>query len=97
MSDRIADALALYYSLNQLSLFIMMTTNSKWPEIISQLKAGQTALDTLVIICRAFQNCLAALCKFLHSYFGHILYRITVIEFRSHLSCLELGNDLWPL
>ncbi len=80
-SDRVADALALCCFLSKLSLFITMTTNPKWPEIVSQLRAGQTASDIPIIVCRAFWNHLAALCKFLYSYFGYVIYRITVIEF----------------
>jgi Helitron helicase-like domain at N-terminus len=59
-----------------------MTTNPKWPEIVSQLQAGQTAADAPIIVCRAFRNRLAALCKFLHSRFGRVVYLITVVEFQ---------------
>jgi hypothetical protein len=59
-----------------------MTTNPKWPEIVSQLQAGQTAADAPLIVCRAFQNRLVALCKFLHRRFGRVVYLITVVEFQ---------------
>jgi hypothetical protein len=59
-----------------------MTTNPKWPEIVSQLRPGQTASDIPVIVCRAFRNRLAALYKFLHSRFGRVVYLITVVEFQ---------------
>ena len=80
--DRVADALALCRSFGKPSLFITMTTNPKWPEIISQLRLGQTASDIPVIVCRAFRNRLAALYKFLHSRFGRVVYLITVVEFQ---------------
>ena len=35
MSDRVANALALCYTFGKLLLFITMTTNPKWPKIIS--------------------------------------------------------------
>jgi Helitron helicase-like domain at N-terminus len=44
-SERVADALALLRSLGKPSLLITMMTNPKWPEIISQLRPGQTASD----------------------------------------------------
>ena len=59
-----------------------MTTNPKWPEIVSQLKLGQTASDIPVVVCRAFQARLAALERFLHSRFGCVVYLIKVVEFQ---------------
>jgi hypothetical protein len=81
-SERVADALALCRSLGKPSLFITMTTNPKWPEIVSQLKLGQTASDIPVVVCRAFQARLAALERFLHSRFGRVVYLIKVVEFQ---------------
>ena len=81
-SERVADALALLRSLGKPSLLITMTTNPKWPEIVSQLRPGQTALDIPVVVCRAFRGRLAALEKFLHWRFGRVIYQIKVVEFQ---------------
>jgi hypothetical protein len=80
-SKRIADALALCRIYGKLSLFITMTTNPKWPEILSRLTRGQTAADVLVVVCRVFHNRLTVLKKFLRERFSCIVYTITVVEF----------------
>jgi hypothetical protein len=69
-------------TLDQPSLLITMTTNPKWPEIVSQLRPGQTAADVLVVVCRAFRARLAALERFLHWRFGHVVYNVKVVEFQ---------------
>jgi hypothetical protein len=80
--ERIADALALCRIYGKLSLFITMTTNPKWPEILYRLARGQTAADVPVVVCRVFHNRLAALKKFLRKRFSCIVYTITVVEFQ---------------
>jgi hypothetical protein len=81
-SERIADALALCRIYGKPSLFITMTTNPKWPEILCRLTKGQTAADVPVIVCRVFHNRLAVLKKFLRERFGCVVYTITVVEFQ---------------
>src|SRR5438045_1809734 len=44
-SDQVADALALCREHGKPSLFITITTNARWPEIISRLSPGQSASD----------------------------------------------------
>jgi hypothetical protein len=81
-SERIADALALCRIYGKPSLFITMTTNPKWLEILSRLTRGQTAADVPVVVCRVFHNRLTVLKKFLRERFGCIVYTITVVEFQ---------------
>ena len=64
------------------SLFITITTNPKWLEILCRLTKGQTAADVPVIVCRVFHNRLAVLKKFLRERFGCVVYTITVVEFQ---------------
>ena len=80
-SERIADALALCRIYGKPSLFITMTTNPKWPEILCRLTKGQTAADVPVIVCRVFHNRLAVIKKFLRERFSYVVYTITVVEF----------------
>jgi hypothetical protein len=57
-SNEAADALALAREFGCASLFITMTCNSNWPEIISRLRPGQTAYNVPVIVACAFKHCL---------------------------------------
>ena len=74
--------MALCRIYGKLSLFITITTNPKWLEILCRLTKGQTAADVPVIVCRVFHNRLAVLKKFLHKRFSCVVYTITVVEFQ---------------
>jgi hypothetical protein len=81
-SEKVADALAICRQYGKPSIFLTMTTNPKWPEIVSRLLPGQTAADIPVDVCRVFCNRLAQLTQFLQRHFGTIVYMISVIEFQ---------------
>lgn len=78
----ISDCLALRKALGPVTLFITFTTNPRWPEITSQLRAGQSANDRPDLIVRVFQQYLSALMKDVRTIFGPILYSIRVTEFQ---------------
>lgn len=83
ISENVANALAICRDLGKPSLFVTMTTNPKWPEIVQQLLPGQTAADRPTIVCRAFKARLDKLLQFFKSsYFGGVVYIISVIEFQ---------------
>ena len=81
-SEKVADALAVCRQYGKPSIFLTMTTNPKWPEIVSRLLPGQTVADIPVDICHAFRNHLAHLLKLLRQRFGSIVYVISIIEFQ---------------
>ena len=81
-SERIADALALCRIYGKPSLFITITMNPKWPEILYRFTKGQTAADVPIVVYRVFHNRLAVLKKFLHERFSYVVYTITVVEFQ---------------
>jgi hypothetical protein len=81
-SSETADALALAREYGSPSLFITMTCNREWPEILSRLRLGQTAYDIPVIVVRAFKRRLQRLLDILKTKFGHMLYIVHVIEFQ---------------
>jgi hypothetical protein len=78
----ISDCLALRKALGPVTLFITFTTNPRWPEIVSELKPGQSANDRPDLIVRVFQQYLAALMKDIRTVLGPVLYHIRVTEFQ---------------
>jgi hypothetical protein len=81
-SDQVADSLAIARQLAKPSLFLTMTTNPNWPEIQSQLLAGQHFTDIPAVVCRAFHGRLCGLKAFIREKFGGLLYEICVTEFQ---------------
>jgi hypothetical protein len=78
----ISDCLALRKALGPVTLFITFTTNPCWPEIVSQLRPGQSANDKPDLIVRVFQQYLSAFMKDLHTTMEPVLYHIRVTEFQ---------------
>jgi hypothetical protein len=78
----ISDCLGLRKALGPVTVFITFTTNPRWPEIISELKPGQSANDPPDLIVRVFQQYLSALMKDIRTVLGPILYYIRVTEFQ---------------
>jgi hypothetical protein len=81
-SEQTADALALARQYGPPSLFITMTCNPTWPEIVCRLRPGQDPNDVPVIVVRAFKIRLRRLLYLIRSKFGGIVYIIKVIEFQ---------------
>ena len=81
-SSETADALALAREFGPPSLFITMTCNRDWPEIVSRLRPGQTAYDVPIIVARVFKERLHRLLDILNTKFGTLMYIIHVIEFQ---------------
>lgn len=84
-SEQIADSLAIAARHGPPTFFITMTCNRTWPEIVSQLRAGQQYHDLPVVVCRVFKRKLALLEHTLRSMFpnaGALLYMVHSIEFQ---------------
>lgn len=79
-SEQVADALALCREYGKPSLFLTMTTNPQWPEIVEVLQPQQTACEIPEVVCRVFKARLEVLLKLLRTYFGKILYMVRVVE-----------------
>lgn len=73
-AEQVADALALCREYGKPSLFLTMTTNSQWPEIVSVLQPHQTACEVPEVVCRVFKARLELLLKLIKTHFGKILY-----------------------
>jgi Helitron helicase-like domain at N-terminus len=81
-SNQVADSLTLCRKFGKPSLFLTITTNPKWPEIVSQLRPGQTASDIPIIVCRVFHARIKKLYDLLKTYFDGLAYFVRVIEFQ---------------
>ncbi len=84
-SEQIADALAVASRRGQPTFFITMTCNPEWPEITSQLQAGQNFADIPIVVVRVFKQKLALLLKSLKTMFtnvGRPIYTMYSIEFQ---------------
>lgn len=84
-AGQVADSLAVAAALGNPTFFITMTCNAAWPEIVSQLRAGQTFSDIPVVVARVFKRKLCLLLQTLKTMFmnsGKILYCIHSIEFQ---------------
>jgi hypothetical protein len=81
-SEQTADSLALARTYGPPSLFITMTCNPDWPEIVAQLLPGQHATDSPVVVARAFKNRLHRLFHILRTKIGDITYLTSSNEFQ---------------
>lgn len=84
MSQSYHDCMAIVTSRGKPSLFITMTTNSRWPEILEQLDAGETTSDRPDIVARVFHLKLEAVLKeiFQDMIFGQVLGGTYVVEYQ---------------
>ena len=75
-------AVARYY--RQVDIFLTMTTNPHWPEIVRELLPGQTAYDRPDIVARVFQMKKKELLELIrkHHIFGTSVAHIFTIEFQ---------------
>ena len=68
---------------HKLDLFLTMTANPKWPEIIYSLFPGQTATDCPNIVLRVFEQKKKTLLKLIdNSFFSTTVAHIHTIEFQ---------------
>jgi hypothetical protein len=81
-SSETLDALALAREYGPPSLFITMTCNCEWPEIVERFRPGQTAYDIPTVVDRVFKARLERLLHMLNDKFGNVLYVIHIIEFQ---------------
>jgi hypothetical protein len=63
-SDQVADYLAIAKCLGKPSIWLTMTSNPQWPEILSQLHLGHDVTEIPVVVCRVFHPRLLALKHF---------------------------------
>ena len=77
------DAMAICRHFHKPDLFLTMTANPKWPEILHSLFPGQTATDRPDIVSRVFEQKKKALLKLIdNGFFGTTIAHIHTIEFQ---------------
>jgi len=82
MTQLFQDAMAICRYFHKPDLFLTMTTNPKWPEILHSLFSGQTTTDRPDIVSRVFEQKKKALLKLIdNGFFGTTIAHIHTIEF----------------
>ena len=84
MNERYHDAMAIVGFLGDPDIFLTITCNPRWKEIIDNLLPGQTAVDRPDLICRVFKIKLEALMHYILNsrIFGRVLGWAYTIEFQ---------------
>ena len=83
MTQLFQDAMAICRHFHKPDLFLTMTANPKWPEIIHSLFPGQTATDRPDIVSWVFEQKKKALLKLIdNGFFGTTVAHIHTIEFQ---------------
>ena len=83
MTQLFQDAMAICRHFHKPDLFLTMTANPKWSEIIHSLFSGQTATDHPDIVSQVFEQKKKALLKLIdNSFFGTTVTHIHTIEFQ---------------
>ena len=81
-SKQVADSLALAREYGKPSLFVTVTTNPNWPEILEMLEPGQKALDIPVVVARVFHARLMNMISWMRKNFKDVAYIVRVTEFQ---------------
>jgi len=83
MTQLFQDAIVIRRYFHKPDLFLTMTANPKWPEILNSLFPSQTATDHPDIISQAFEQKKKALLKLIdNGFFGATVAHIHTIEFQ---------------
>jgi hypothetical protein len=85
MQQRFQDSMAIARYFGQVDIFMTMTTNPQWPEIMRELLSGQTTYDRPDLVSRVFQMKKKAIIDFIykHGIFGSAVAYVYTIEFRN--------------
>ena len=83
MTQLFQDAMAICRHFHKPDLFLTITANSKWPEIIHSLFPDQIATDCSDIVSQVFEQKKKALLKLIdNSFFSTTVAHIYTIEFQ---------------
>jgi len=98
MTQLFQDAMAICRHFHKPDLFLTMTANPKWPEIIHSLFPGQTATDCPDIVLQVFEQKKKALLKLIdNGFFGTTVAHIHTIKFQKRgLPHIHLLIFLYP-
>ena len=84
MQQRFQDSMAIARYFRQVDIFLTVTTNPQWHEIIHELLPGQTAYDRPELVSRVFQMKKKAIIDYIykHGIFGIAVPYVYSIEFQ---------------
>jgi hypothetical protein len=84
MTQRFQDAMTIARYFRKVDIFLTMTTNPCWKEIVDELLPGQTAYDRPDLVARVFQMKKDALIDYVykHGIFGQAVAYVYTIEFQ---------------
>ena len=84
MMENLQDSLAISRKFGVADLFLTMTANPKWPEVLNALLPGQTAADRPDLASRVFHQKKQHLIKLIdkEKLFGSMVARVHTIEFQ---------------
>ena len=84
MQQRFQDSMAIARYFRQVDIFLTVTTNPQWHEIIRELLPGQTAYDRPELVSRVFQMKKKAIIDYIykHGIFGIAVAYVYSIEFQ---------------
>ena len=84
MQQHFQDSMAIARYFGQVDIFMTVTTNPLWPEIMRELLPGQTAYDRPDLVLRVFQMKKKAIIDFIykHGIFGSAVAYVYTIEFQ---------------
>lgn len=84
MTQRFQDAMTIARYFRKVDIFLTMTTNPCWKEIVDELLPGQTAYDRPDLVARVFQMKKDVLIDYVykHGIFGQAVAYVYTIEFQ---------------
>jgi len=82
MTQLFQDAMAICRHFHKLDLFLTMTANPKWPEILYSLFPDQTATDHPDIVSQVFEQKESTSQLIDNGFFGIIVAHVYTIEFQ---------------
>ena len=94
MRQQLHDIIAISNKVGHPDIFLTMTCNPQWPEILRSLPPGQTPQDRPDLCARVFHMELRALLSFVldEKYYGQVVAHVSVIEFQKrglpHAHCI---------
>lgn len=95
MLNLFQDSMAIVREFGKPDLFITITCKPKWPEIVSELKPGQTPQDIPDIVSRIFRLKLKAIMEMIMEklILGRVIAHMYVIEFQKSGTFFKIINS----
>ena len=103
MSQCYQDSMAIARYFRKVDIFLTMTTNPEWPEIMRELLPGQSSYDRPDLVTRVFEMKKKVVLEYIHKQgiFGTSVAHVYTIEFQKrglpHMHCLIFLDEPYKL